>query len=274
MSKYDLIAFDMDGTLLDSQKRIRPDSLKMIDKATKAGKIVCLSTGRCLPELKDYEQALSSMPYFICISGALIYDNINNSILSSTSIPDKTARQLFERVKTKDLMIHILSDQSIINKKKIEEMPLYQMGNYQQAFKKITRQVDDVIDSWQNENFPLYKINLYSKSPEKREQLLPQISDIDLTFTYSEITSIECTAKGLSKATGLKQLCQKLHIPLERTIAVGDADNDLEILKTAGLAIAMGNANQNIKNIADVIVKSNDDEGCAQAISNFLLPSS
>ena len=163
MSKYDLIAFDMDGTLLDSQKRIRPDSLKMIDKATKAGKIVCLSTGRCLPELKDYEQALSSMPYFICISGALIYDNINHSILSSTSIPDKTARQLFERVKTKDLMIHILSDQSIINKKKIEQMPLYQMGNYQQAFKKITRQVDDVIDSWQKENFPLYKINLYSK---------------------------------------------------------------------------------------------------------------
>lgn len=272
MSKYDLIAFDMDGTLLDSQKHIRPDSLKMIKKACQAGKIVCLSTGRCLPELESYKEELSSMPYFICISGALIYDNKNQEIISSTPISSSIAEELFARVKDKDLMIHILSDQSIINKEKIEEMPLYQMGNYQEAFKKNTRQVDDVVDAWQKEKFPLYKINLYSKSPEKREILLPQISDIDLTFTYSEITSIECTAKGLSKASGLKMLCQKLNIPLERTIAVGDADNDLEIMKASGLAVAMENANQNVKNIANVIVKSNDDGGCAQAIADYLLP--
>lgn len=273
MSKYDLIAFDMDGTLLDSQKRIRPDSLKMIDIATKAGKIVCLSTGRCLPELKDYELALSSMPYFICISGALIYDNKNHSVLSSTSIPDKTAKQLFERVKNKDLMIHILSDKSILEKDKIEQMPLFHMKNYMNAFRKIVYQVDDIVKAYETEKFPLYKINLFSKSVEKREQLLKDLADINLTYTFSEITSLECTAKGVSKAAGLEILCKKLNIPLEKTIAVGDADNDLEIMKSAGLSVAMGNANEKIKSIADVIVKDNDSGGCAQAISDFLLSS-
>lgn len=66
-------------------------------------------------------------------------------------------------------------------------------------------------------------------------------------------------------------MCEYLHISMEQTIAVGDADNDLDILKQAGLAVAMGNANENVKNIADVIVNDNDHGGCAQTIRDYLL---
>lgn len=271
MSNFDLIAFDMDGTLLDSSKKIRKDSLEMIKKASSLGKIICLSTGRCLPELQPYEKELSDVRYFICISGALVYDNQKKCALEKNAVPGDEAEKIFERIRGRDLMIHLLSDDSVVEKSKISQMERYKMGIYTGTFKKITLQVDDAVEHWRKTKIPLYKINLYSKSVEERAELLPVLSDLELTFAFSEIASLECTAKNVSKGSGLKSLCRRLGIPIEKTIAVGDADNDLEILKTAGLAVAMGNANENVKNLADVTVGDNDSGGCAQAIRDFLM---
>ena len=77
--------------------------------------------------------------------------------------------------------------------------------------------------------------------------------------------------KGIDKGVGLKKLCEHLGLPLEQTIAVGDADNDTMALKTAGLSIAMGNATEPIKALADVIVADCDHNGCAEAIDKYLL---
>ncbi len=272
MSRYDLIAFDMDGTLLDSGKKIRDDSLSMIKKAAAQGKTVCLSTGRCLPELLPYEKELSDVRYFICISGALVYDNQKKCALEKNAVPDDEAEKIFERIRGRDLMVHLLSDDSVVEKSKVTQMERYRMGIYSETFNKITLQVDDAAEYWRKTRIPLYKINLYSKSVEEREELLNLLSDLELTFAFSETTSLECTAKNVSKGSGLEFLCGRIGIPLEKTIAVGDADNDLEILKTAGLAVAMGNANGNVKNLADVTVGGNDSGGCAQAIREFLIP--
>lgn len=261
----------MDGTLLNSQKQIDKKSLKMIKQAADMGKIIVLSTGRCLPELKIFGQQLKDIHYFICISGAVIYDNFKQEIIYSTSIPENTAIELFNRVSSEDLMINYFSDKSVIERDKVEIMENYHMGIYKDVFKKITFQVNNIIEHFMGDRDKLFKINLYSRTIEQREKLLKKINDINLTFAYSEVTSIECSPKGISKASGLQYLCEKLQIPIEKTIAVGDADNDIEILKVAGLSIAMGNANTTIKQIADIIVNDNDNSGCAQVIQQFLL---
>ena len=90
-------------------------------------------------------------------------------------------------------------------------------------------------------------------------------------LALAESTSLECSAKGIDKGVGLKKLCEHLGLPLEQTIAVGDADNDTMALKTAGLSIAMGNATEPIKALADVIVADCDHNGCAEAIDKYLL---
>ena len=74
MSQYELIAFDMDGTLLNSQKEITPRTLAALKKAAAAGKQIALSTGRCRPELTAYTALVPGIRYFICTSGALVYD--------------------------------------------------------------------------------------------------------------------------------------------------------------------------------------------------------
>ena len=87
----------------------------------------------------------------------------------------------------------------------------------------------------------------------------------------AEQASLEISAVGVTKGTGLKKLCEHLGISLEETIAVGDADNDIDVLKTAGLSVAMGNANDTVKSICDVVVSDCDHDGCAEVIEKYLL---
>ena len=117
----------------------------------------------------------------------------------------------------------------------------------------------------------VYKFNCYCRTPQQRELVRQAIEDLNITFAYSEKKSIEISPKGISKASGLETLCNYIGIPLSRSIVVGDGDNDLEILKAAGLAVAMGNSNPSVLDIADVVVRDNDNGGCAQAIYDYLL---
>ena len=100
---------------------------------------------------------------------------------------------------------------------------------------------------------------------------LLQEAGLQLTMVYSEISSLECSPLGLSKASGLRALCEVLDIGMDQVIMVGDADNDLEALKAAGLAVAMGNANEAVKAVCDAQVADNNHDGCAQAIEYYML---
>lgn len=271
MSKYELIAFDMDGTLLDSEKKIRNDSIEMINIAVNAKKIVALSTGRCIPELKAYREQLSDVQYVISVSGALVFDAKSNEETYSCSLSSDIVRQIMQEVKDFDVMIHLLSMDSIVQKDKVSRMADYQMGIYQRMFDEITIKPDDIYAFYEQNPIPLYKLNLYFKNQQERAIIKKRLAPYELSVAYAEETSLECSAPNVSKGQGLMKLCEYLNVPIEKTIAVGDADNDLDLLERAGLAVAMGNANENVKKIADVIVSDNDHGGCAQAIREYLL---
>lgn len=83
MSKYKLIAFDMDGTLLNSEKRISERTLEAVNRAFDAGKEVILSTGRCVAELREYFKRIPRLRYVVCSSGAILYDVKEEKILYS-----------------------------------------------------------------------------------------------------------------------------------------------------------------------------------------------
>ena len=90
-------------------------------------------------------------------------------------------------------------------------------------------------------------------------------------MVHAESSSLELTATGVDKGVGLTKLCEALGIPVSASIAVGDADNDLSVLRTAGLAVAMGNALDSVKAVSDVTVADCDHDGCAEAIYKYLL---
>lgn len=272
MNSYDLIAFDMDGTLLNSDKEIQKDSLTAIHDATQKGKTVVLSTGRGLAELKGFFPKLPDVQYIIGISGAFLYEIPTHNIIHSSQLPFDIVAKMFERIRSYYVMVQIHSIDSIVQKDREAHMADFHVGEYQEMFDAITVKPDNIEEYYFQKRPPVYKFNIHCQSDGQRNELRNLLSDLPLTMVDSEITCLECSPVGVTKGSGLIRLCEYLKIPLRNTIAVGDADNDLDILKTAGLSIAMGNANDNVKRIADVIVADNDHDGCAQAIRDFLLP--
>lgn len=268
---YDLAAFDMDGTLLDSNKQLRQDSLDMIHEAVEAGKVLTLSTGRCMPELQVFEEALKEVQYYICVSGALVYDNYKKEAIISSVIPDKIVREILELTKPHDLMHHLLSWDSLMEKDKVENIERYHMTPYKESYQTCCLLVDNIKTWYEEHPCPIFKLNLYCKDLEQRSEMEKLLAHLDVEFAYSEETNLELSPSGVSKAEGLRRLCKHVGVSMDKTIAVGDGDNDLEILKAAALSVAMANANEHVKAIADVVVASCDEGGCAQVIRNYLL---
>lgn len=272
MNRYDLIAFDMDGTLLDGNRQIRPDSQDAIADAVSAGKTVILSTGRSPSELKDYKKELKHVRYYICESGALLLDASENRILSSVQIPEDTIRQILNLSADKNVMFYIISNgQAIISRHAACHIADYGMGHFEEFMTRICKMVDDPVADYYEHPYPIEKINIFCDTPELRESLIEAFSGLSIEMARAEVTSLELSPKGITKGAGLKKLCELLSIPLERTIAVGDADNDMDILKTAGLSVAMGNASAHIRELSDVTVSDNNHGGCAEAIHQYLL---
>ena len=262
MSQYQLIAFDMDGTLLNSNKQISPETLNAIKRATDAGKTVILCT-----------EIIPGLRYLDCVSGACVYDLKEKKTLYSQVLDPGIVKKLMEFGMEEGAMIHVLSERSIVQKDQQSHMADFHMGIYQTMFDQITDKLENIYNSFCEEPFPVLKLNLYHRDEASRARTVERIkaASLETALALAESTSLECSAKGIDKGVGLKKLCEHLGLPLEQTIAVGDADNDTMALKTAGLAVAMGNATEPIKALADVIVADCDHNGCAEAIDKYLL---
>lgn len=268
---YKLIALDIDGTLLDSQKQITPKTLQAVFKAIENGKEVIISSGRCLPELTEILEQIPQIRYLIMTSGAMVYDIKEKKEIYSNQLDVETIQTILSVSKERDMLVHLLTNQSIVDKDKGHRLKDYGMGVYQPMYDAIATFVDDIYEHFNTINKPLEKLNLYHQTVEDREHSLSKLKDLDISLKYAEGTSLECSALNINKGTGLQKLCEYLNIPIEETIAVGDADNDSEILEVAGLSVAMGNASKHIKEIADVVVSDNDHDGVAEAIEEYLL---
>ncbi len=269
---YKLIALDMDGTLLNSVHEISDNTLSKIAAAFSIGKEIVLSTGRCLPELKKYFSLIPNLRYVICCNGALAYDVKEQKVIDSNPIPaDKVAQILSAARDDEQVMVHFLSVDSIVEREKACKMAFYAMGRHQEMFDQVTTKIDDIFQYFEASPRSVEKINLYASTPAIQKYYSEKLIPCDLTIASAEGNSVELTAAGVSKASGLKMLCSSLHIPLSEVIAVGDSGNDIEMLQAAGLALAMENATDAVKAVSDVIVPDCDHDGCAFAIENYLL---
>lgn len=271
--EYDLIAFDMDGTLLNSEKQITEKTLRAMDRAVKAGKIVILNTGRGPAELREYLPILPQVRYINGLSGGLVYDRENNHKIYEREFSPGTVKKILEIGRKEDAMIHFLTDRSLIQMDQWERMEHFGMGQYQGMFARVAERWEDLVGTYLENPFPIDKLNLYHATPEGRARTEKRLLDagIELEMAEAETTSLELSPVGANKGSGLLALCKFLNVPVERTIAVGDADNDRQALGIAGLAVAMGNASDEIKALSDVIVADCDHDGCVEAIDKYLL---
>lgn len=286
---YQLMALDMDGTLLTSDKKIDDTTLQAIRKATDAGKYIVLCTGRPEAELKPYQEQLTyaGIRYRVLESGALVYDAKEKKILHRHNLPEDCAAVVLDAVSRQDIMCQIMADStSNVTASQIAMMDHYQMGIYKPLYEICAAGHADIVKYGRErlaKHLGMEKMNLYHTSPESRENTRQYIHDtlnakygkVSLKMVDAEISSLEISAEDGDKGTGLLELCQSIGVDPQDTIAVGDADNDLTMLADAGLPIVMANGNDHVKAYVKehngAVTADNDHHGCADAIEKYLL---
>jgi len=268
--KYRLLALDMDGTTLNSEKKIPAEILEAINGLLKRGVQVVLSTGRGLAELSDYREDLKDMRYSILISGGMVYDFRKQAPVYVKPIPLEDTLRVIASGETEQAMVHLLTIRnSIVKRDDIAHMENFSMKIYQDMYERVCDCSDDLAGYAKEHAEEIVKINLYHRSVESMDRSFERLRGLDLTMVRAEKTGLEASPSGITKARGLEILCGHLGIPLEQTAAVGDAPNDLEVLQTAGLSAAMGNAIDEVKQVCDVVVADNDHNGVLEVIQKF-----
>jgi Cof subfamily protein (haloacid dehalogenase superfamily) len=272
MPHYRLAAFDMDGTLLNTDKEIPASAMEACRRAWKAGKILALDTGRAVSELSLYPFSEMGIRYGSCACGTVIYDFEARRVLATRTIPRELIPVLVDASRKEDLMMQVMVDGiGYVEAADVDRMEHFRMGVYQPLYKETSSFAEDIRAFALANADRINKINMYHSSPKSRARTLERLSGLPLDFTFAETTSLETTPQGVSKGTGLADLCEVLGVPIAEAIGVGDAFNDVPMLKMAGLGAAMGNSNEEALRAADVVVKDNDHDGIAEVIDKYLL---
>lgn len=270
MSGYKMIAVDMDGTLLRSDKSLDPDTIRDVEAAVGQGIQVVYGTGRAVPELEAYVKQLPCMRYAVALSGALVYDFQERKTVFCRMMSGECIREIVGVAHRYDAMAHLLAErESIVRVDQVSHMADFHMGIYQPMFLELTRKVDDMrAEAAGYDAIP--KVNVYFRSAADREEAYEALKHLPLSFAFAEGASLEMNAAGVTKASGLRALADLLGISLQDTVGIGDADNDRAMLEAVGLSVAMGNGAEDIKALCGMITADNDHNGVGKAIKKLL----
>lgn len=266
--KYRLLVVDIDGTLLGSEGGISAEDKAALEEARRAGIRVCLSTGRALQSCQPIIKELSLDGYHIFFDGALV------------TSPDR-------EIYVEPLDRGVVGEAVEFAQKNKISLELYSSKHYfiEQSNwgTDINRQYfnlePEVVDFRKLVGERIIKGGLISRNDEEAAKAKSFRTRFDLSLRFSLAKSpafpgVEFTniiAPGVSKGKALTNLAAHLGIPLEEVVAIGDGPNDISLLSVAGLAVAMGNAVDEVMAVAHQVTRSVRDSGVAAAIREFLL---
>lgn len=268
---YKLIATDLDGTLVTDDKNLTDRTIENIKKALKKNVKIMISSARAFYRLERYIDELDlrkENQYTICFNGAMIVENITGKILYSKNLDKREVNELIILGKKLNIPIMIYSK----NAHHAEKIPEIIKKNKNSKGMNIKIENFNEIDFDKEENY-IYKI-VFMDKPEKiieARKNIPKeiIKKYEVTSSVPEY--IEFVKKGIKKSVAIKFIMDKFKIKQEEVIAIGDGENDIEMLKFAGLGVAMDNANNYVKENADYITTSNNDDGVGKVIKRFIL---
>ncbi|MCH5202411.1 MAG: HAD family phosphatase [Oscillospiraceae bacterium] len=266
--KYDLIALDMDGTLCNDNKIIPKKNIEAIIEMQKTGKKVAVSTGRpesgILPFIKEL-QLDKFGGYVMSYNGGRIYDVKNKKILYNCPFPKEYLGEVFDIVGKSSMTVSTPIDGKIFAGNSLNE--------YSYAEAEIVKLPFEFTKDFLSLDIEMNKLLLIDnpKVVEKYFPVLKERLEPNLHVFLSEPYFIEITPPNINKGHGLHTLSHITGIPVAKMIAMGDSFNDVEMLKEAGLGVAMANSKEGVADYADLVTVSNNECGVAEIIRKYIL---
>lgn len=266
--KIKLLAVDIDETSVNSKHKMTKPTEEALNQAIEKGVIVVPVTGRCLEGLPAPYRKMD-LSYMITSNGAKVYDWGRQKVISRHLIPNDIACQVLKLCEKKKVMTAIHTEGKCYDETKL--LKAVRRISYSGDFKP-HEQIPDLYHWVQESGKPLEKIQLFSFDVSLLETIKEELSVYEmLELALSTSGYIEITQKDAQKGLALEHLCTYLQIPMEQVMAIGDNANDLSMLSRVGLPVAMGNAKEEVKEIAKFVTASNNEDGVAKAIKTYIL---
>jgi Cof subfamily protein (haloacid dehalogenase superfamily) len=287
---YKLIAIDLDGTLLNSYGQVSERNREALKKAQEKGIQIVLASGRSTNSVKNMANELGNNNYIICGNGSLVYDLRNEDIIYDKFIEKKKALQIIKICEQNSIYYNVYTENMVIAKTLSNNVLFYHQENANKPDSRKTKinlveNIYDYIENLENENILKFTIsdnsNIIFNSIIKKLRDIKNIDvldvahmsrkiiksgteEVEIAYYYTEITN-----ENVDKWNATKWLAEKLNISNEEIIGIGDNVNDKLLIENAGLGVAMGNSAPYIKEIADRVVATNNEDGVAQIIEEI-----
>ncbi len=273
-SMYKMIAIDLDGTLLNSNKEISYENRKCIKLALEKGVKVVICSGRIYTGAKIYSEQLSLQEPLIVCNGAVIKDTKTDDVLFTNLLSKKDCYDVINILHDEDIYFHTYID-DIMYAEKLDYSALHYMlkskdlGSDLRIDVKIVESVYDMIVRGNVNPSKIVVMSSDLKALLRARMAVENIKTIEVVKSSHD--NFEVLNYGVSKGKALEIISRKLFVKREEIIAIGDNENDCSMLEYAGFSVAMGNAEESIKNICDFVTTSNDENGVAHVIKKFVL---
>lgn len=263
--EYKLIALDMDGTLLNSKGEISDKNILAIRMAEERGILIVISTGRAVQGIEKYNSVLKLSDPVVAYNGAMIADLGTQTIMFEKCLEVNDAKKIIEIGRSYNTTMCIWSKNKLYvneindrveNYKKLSGVePIYMQDEEELCSQGITKIL------WYDTVENIAKFNV-GFAVDEFEQV---------SYCKSMPHFLEFFNKEVSKATAMKKVGEIYGIKASEMIAVGDGANDVSMIEYAGLGVAMANAEEELKMKANIVTKSNDEDGVAEVIYRYLL---
>lgn len=262
---------DMDGTLLNNESRIAKSMRQALEDMCKAGHVFVIASGRPLDSILEVmEDGGVDFPgvYIIANNGTIIYDCDKQEMIREFHVAYEDVSAIWKLAGEHNIHVHTYTDTHIISSEDDKEVQYYRKRVHLPLILS-----ENPLNALEKEPHKLLCIDLeaHDRLVSLQKRLREQFGD-RLQTVFSNPYFLEIFAKEAGKGNGLHYLCNYLNIPVENSIAAGDAQNDLSMLEEAGLSVVMCNGDDDVKKLADVVTKRTNDEcGLADVIYERIL---
>ena len=274
MKKIKMIGLDCDGTLLNDNKELTDYSREVLYRAIEQGVVIVIATGRPLTGIPKQVLSIEGVRYALTSNGARIVDMQENQMISECTMSAKTARKLLRIFSRYDTYKEVfINGQGYAGNEDLERVDAYvdteSMARYVRECRK---SVDNIYNLLLDDEIRVDKVHVMFCNQEERRKAFDEANRVEkVTTTCAISNNIEVNALGVNKGEGLLRLGKLLGIERDEIMACGDGMNDLEMLKAVGFGVAMENAMEEVKQAADYVTDTNENNGVAKAIEKFAL---
>ncbi len=273
MPDYRIIALDLDGTLLNSNKELTPTTLAALQKAAEAGIEIVPTTGRFYGGMPKMIRELPFINYAITINGAEVKDLKSGEIVYRAEMPWQQAVDIMTLLDSLPVIYDCYMGSAgwMTESQKALVDGIVDSPHYRKMIHELRQNVPELKEFVRQQAQGVQKVQLFTRHEALRLELLHGLDKRfdELSVSCSEAQNVEINNLHANKGEALMALADHLGIPRKATISFGDGLNDLSMLRDAGLGVAMANACPEAKACANVITASCDEDGVALAIEKY-----